>query len=56
MPATALPTQDEVSPTVTLDFPTEGGHAGFIQEPFPGKLTWLPERILGFFKEAQNNV
>ena len=56
MPATALPNQDEVSPTVTLDFPTEGGHAGFIQESFPGKLTWLPDRILSFFKAAQNDV
>ena len=52
MPATALPTQNEVSPTVTLDFPAEGGHAGFIHETFPGKLTWLPDRILSFFKEA----
>ena len=56
MPATALPTQDEVSSAVTLDFPTEGGHAGFIQQPFPGKLTWLPERMLSFFKQAQSDA
>ncbi len=56
MPATALPTQDEVSTAVTLEFPTEGGHAGFMQEPFPGKLTWLPEMVLGFFKQALDDA
>lgn len=56
MPASALPSQNEVSPAVTLEFPDEGGHAGFIHEAFPGKLTWLPERILGFFIEFQNKA
>ncbi|MDP1559163.1 MAG: hydrolase [Nitrosomonas sp.] len=49
MPASALPNQHEVSAAVTLEFPEEGGHAGFMHAPFPGKLTWLPKRILGFF-------
>lgn len=49
MPASALPAQHEVSAAVTLEFPEEGGHAGFIHAPFPGKLNWLPKRILGFF-------
>ncbi len=51
MPPSALPKPDEVSPAVTLEFPEEGGHAGFLNSPFPGKLTWLPERIVGFFGE-----
>lgn len=55
MPASALPTQEEVSPTVTLAFPEEGGHAGFLHSPFPGKLTWLPNKILSFFKLQENN-
>lgn len=49
MPASVLPSQAEVSGDVTLEFPEEGGHAGFMQGPFPGKLDWLPQRILGFF-------
>ena len=49
MPASVLPSQQDVSPAVTLEFPQEGGHAGFIQGPFPGKLNWLPKRILSFF-------
>lgn len=49
MPASALPSQHEVSSAVTLEFPQEGGHAGFMQGPFPGKLSWLPQKILSFF-------
>ena len=49
MPASVLPAQTEVSPMVTLEFPEEGGHAGFMQGPFPGKLSWLPQKILSFF-------
>ncbi len=52
MPASALPAQEEVSPMVTLVFPEEGGHAGFIQPPFPGKLTWLPDKIISFLQSA----
>jgi uncharacterized protein len=55
LPCDALPARHEASPAVTLDFPEEGGHAGFVTGPFPGNLTWLPRRILEFFgvREAQ---
>lgn len=53
LPASALPTKEEVSAAVTLDFPAEGGHAGFLTSPFPGQLTWLPNRITDFF-HAEN--
>ncbi|WP_295625028.1 hydrolase [uncultured Nitrosomonas sp.] len=49
MPATVLPDQSEVSSAVTLEFPEQGGHAGFMQGPFPGKLDWLPNKILSFY-------
>lgn len=49
MPASVLPDQKEVSSAVMLEFPIEGGHAGFMQGPFPGKLNWLPRKILSFF-------
>lgn len=51
MPASVLPWPKDVSPAVVLEFPEEGGHAGFLHSPFPGKLTWLPERIVSFFGE-----
>jgi predicted alpha/beta-fold hydrolase len=51
MPASALPTQDEVSPAVTLEQPAEGGHVAFPSAPFPGRLDWLPQRLLQFFKD-----
>jgi hypothetical protein len=50
LPEYALPRPDEVSPTVELDFPPHGGHVGFATGPFPGRLDWLPRRILNFFE------
>lgn len=49
LPEEALPQPSEVSDAVTLDFPEQGGHVGFISAPFPGDLRWLPRRILDFF-------
>jgi predicted alpha/beta-fold hydrolase len=49
MPPSALPAQTDVSCTVALEFPAQGGHVGFLSSPFPGKLTWLPERVIRFF-------
>jgi predicted alpha/beta-fold hydrolase len=50
MPGEVLPRPDEVSDRVTLDFPAEGGHVGFVMGPFPGSYRWLPERVLGYFE------
>ncbi len=55
LPVGTLPTVAEVSPTVTLEFSENGGHVGFIDGPFPGHLTWLPQRILDFF-DGENNL
>jgi predicted alpha/beta-fold hydrolase len=49
LPTSALPTADEVSSAVTLEFPRSGGHVGFVSGKFPGRLDWLPQRILRFF-------
>jgi len=49
LPASALPGENEVSSSVTLEFPRAGGHVGFVTGKFPGRLDWLPQRILGFF-------
>lgn len=50
LPAHALPNAHEVGPAVTLEQPEHGGHVGFVSGPFPGKLDWLPARLLGFFQ------
>lgn len=49
LPASALPAQNEVSPSVALEQPEEGGHVAFPGGPFPGHIDWLPARILEFF-------
>ncbi len=50
LPAAALPQAHELSPAVTAEFPATGGHVGFVSGPFPGRLDWLPHRILHFFQ------
>ena len=49
LPASALPRDDEVSDSVTLNFPNFGGHVGFVSGSFPGSLDWLSDRICQFF-------
>jgi uncharacterized protein len=49
LPAWALPKADEVSNQVHRDFPAQGGHVGFLQPPFPGHGSYLPQRVFHFF-------
>ena len=49
LPGRHLPGARQVSPTVQLEQPMEGGHAGFVGGAFPGNLDWLPQRLLAFF-------
>ena len=51
LPGRYLPAANDVSASVTRDFPDGGGHTGFASGPFPGNLDWLPERLLTFFSE-----
>jgi uncharacterized protein len=44
IPSESLPTIDDVSSTVTLEYPDTGGHVGF-----SGRENWLPNRLLYFF-------
>lgn len=50
LPAHYLPGRRDVSDTVLLEQPTEGGHVGFVSGAWPGHLNWLPQRILSFFQ------
>ena len=37
----------KAAPSVVLEFPRTGGHAGFLSGPFPGR-PWLPQRLQEF--------
>lgn len=39
------------APSVTLDYQATGGHVGFASGPFPGKLIWLPARLVDYFQD-----
>jgi predicted alpha/beta-fold hydrolase len=52
LPCEMLPTQEEVSQEVVLEYPEEGGHAGFVSGAIPGNLEWLPERLFTFFEKG----
>jgi predicted alpha/beta-fold hydrolase len=51
VPHTSLPGAHEASRDVVLEQPEEGGHCGFMVGPFPGRLDWLPQRLLQFFRD-----
>ena len=38
----------KAAPSVVLEFPRTGGHAGFTSGPFPGRHTWLPRHLFDF--------
>jgi predicted alpha/beta-fold hydrolase len=52
LPERALPEPADVSDWVTLEFPSEGGHVGFCTGPFPGRIDWMPRRLLAFLGAA----
>lgn len=47
LPGVHLPTS--ASDAVTLEYPEQGGHVGFAAGRFPGRIDWLPRRILHHF-------
>ncbi|HET7032403.1 MAG TPA: alpha/beta fold hydrolase [Casimicrobiaceae bacterium] len=49
VPRETLPCPEEVSGDVLLVQPEHGGHAGFLTGSFPGRLDWMPRRLLDFF-------
>jgi predicted alpha/beta-fold hydrolase len=53
LPERALPDPSEVSDQVKLEFPAEGGHVGYCTGPFPGRLDWLPRRLLAFLSAME---
>ncbi len=53
MPDGVLPDKQQVSSTVALEYTRAGGHVGFATGPFPGRLNWLPQRLLHFFTNGK---
>jgi len=49
LPAAALPNAAKVSSKVRLEVPRDGGHVGFVSAAPPGRLDWLPRRLLAHF-------
>jgi hypothetical protein len=47
LPGAHLPAR--AAPSVTLEYPSDGGHVGFVSGPLPGRIDWLPRRLLDFF-------
>jgi predicted alpha/beta-fold hydrolase len=48
LPGIHLPRR--AAPSVTLDYPAHGGHVGFAVGGPPGRLDWLPQKLLAFFE------
>ena len=48
LPAEHLP--QSASKQVTLEYPAHGGHVGFANGSLPGRLDWLPNKMLHFLE------
>jgi hypothetical protein len=53
LPREALPEAHEVSAAVRREFPPRGGHVAFVTGRFPGRIDWLPERLLHYFDHQE---
>jgi predicted alpha/beta-fold hydrolase len=49
VPGDSLPQPPDVAPDVVLEQPADGGHVGFCTGPLPGRIDWLPQRLVAFF-------
>ncbi|MBL8482643.1 MAG: hydrolase [Rhodocyclaceae bacterium] len=53
VPLRSLPAPEQLPANVTLEVTAEGGHVGFVSSPFPGRLDWMPQRLLEFFAQPE---
>jgi len=49
LPAGALPRHEALPAAVTLEVHAGGGHVGFVHGAPPGRIDWLPQRLLTHF-------
>ncbi len=51
LPSAHLPSPNELAECVQLDIQAQGGHVGFVAGHLPGRLDWLPNRLLSWFDD-----
>ncbi len=56
VPAASLPREEQVSDTVELEQPAQGGHIGFARGPWPGRIDFIPERLHRFFTQGEPSL
>jgi len=49
LPASALPQRERLPAAVALEVHRHGGHVGFVDGAPPGRIDWLPQRLLAHF-------
>ncbi len=49
LPQAALPRREVLPAAVTLEVTDHGGHVGFVHGALPGRIDWLPQRLLAHF-------
>jgi predicted alpha/beta-fold hydrolase len=49
LPQAALPRRERLPAAVTLEVSQHGGHVGFVHGALPGRIDWLPQRLLAHF-------
>jgi len=54
LPGRHLP--QRAASNVVLDYPDHGGHVGFAVGGLPGKLHWLPQRLIHFMEGANDGM
>ena len=52
LPAALLPQAAALPASVRLEVQPSGGHVGFVHGPPPGRVDWMPERLLAHFSAA----
>lgn len=57
VPPNSVPTENELSDSITFEFSQHGGHMGFIKGGLPWKPSyWFAQRIKGFFEKHLGRV
>ena len=53
LPIAAIPRRERLPAAVTLEIHRHGGHVGFVHDAPPGRIDWLPQRLLAHFSGPQ---